>query len=64
MVSILKLRFRSGKYIVLAGEPDIESRQQEDAHDQVRDQAADDHDGEGPLRIRADTVGHRSRKES
>ena len=43
----------------VAGHPDVERGQQEDADDQVGQQAADDDDGEGPLRVGADGVRER-----
>ena len=39
-----------------AGPPHIERRQQEGAHDQVNDQAANDNDRKRPLRVRTDGV--------
>src|SRR5579863_5119350 len=51
-------RFGRGQDIGFAGDPDIERGQQENAHDQRGHEAADDHDGEGALGVRADGVGH------
>jgi hypothetical protein len=45
-----------GEFVSLAREPNIERRQNKDAHCQVDDQASDNDDREGPLRIGADGV--------
>jgi hypothetical protein len=41
--------FRSGQNVVFAGYPHVEGGKQEDADDQVGQQAADNDDGEGTL---------------
>jgi hypothetical protein len=51
--------FHGGQDVVFAGHPDVESGQQEDADDQVGEQAADDDDGEGSLRVRTNRVAQR-----
>ena len=48
--------FDCRQYIIFAGYPYIERRQQEDADHQVGDQATDNHNGEGALRVGADGV--------
>jgi hypothetical protein len=48
--------FGGGKDVVFAGYPDVEGGQQEDADNQVGEQATDDDDGKGALRVRADCV--------
>src|SRR5215475_13666057 len=50
-------RLRVGKYVAVPGDPGVKRRKQNYAHKQGRNQAADDHDGKRPLRIRADFMG-------
>jgi hypothetical protein len=42
-----------------ACEPDVKGRKQENADEENTDESADDHDREGPLRIRTDVVRER-----
>src|SRR5579862_7106359 len=49
VLALIKIRRRFWQNVVLSGYPDIDGRQQEDAHDQSRNQSANNHDGEGPL---------------
>ena len=53
---VLEFTFRNWQDVVLTRKPHIQCGQQEDTHDQIRDQAADDDDGEGTLRVRANGV--------
>ena len=46
-----KVRLRFGQHVTVAREPNIERGQNENAHDQVGNQSADDDDREGPLGI-------------
>src|SRR5271155_2324723 len=46
--------FGLGEFVAFTREPNIERRQNKDAHCQVDDQASDDDDREGSLRIGAD----------
>src|SRR5579862_1229625 len=54
-----ELRFGRRQDVALAGHPDVESRQQEDAHGEIGYQSAHDDDRERPLRIRSDGMRER-----
>src|SRR5208337_2784394 len=54
--------FRLGQLVGGSRPPDIKSGQQKNAHQQVGDQSADNHDGKRPLRIRSDVVRESSRQ--
>src|SRR5580658_4824798 len=62
--SVLELGFWRWQNIVVACNPDIERRQQKDAHDQISNESTDDDNREGPLRIRADSVRHGCRQQT
>jgi hypothetical protein len=53
---LFELAFRRGQYVAFAGNPDVERGQQVDAEQQGQQQAADNYDREGLLRIRADSA--------
>src|ERR1700689_720401 len=56
------LRFR--KNIAFPRNPSVKRGQQNDAQQQIGNQAAHDDDREGPLRIRSDVVRHSGRQQS
>jgi len=43
---LIELRFPFRQQIAFASHPQVESREKEDAHDQIGNEAADDHDRE------------------
>src|SRR5579863_6508630 len=45
----IEFHFGLGEYVVPSGHPDIQSREQENAHDQVGEQTAHNHDCERAL---------------
>ena len=51
--ALVESRLEIGKFVAFACDPDVQSRQQEDAQHQSCHQAADDYDGEGALRVLA-----------
>jgi hypothetical protein len=48
-LNFFELALNSGEYVVFASHPDVQGRQQEDAHNQIRNETPDDHDRERPL---------------
>lgn len=44
------------EFVAISGNPDVESGQEENAHDQVGDESADDDDGKRTLGVRTDGV--------
>src|ERR1700722_2383023 len=56
--------FGVGEFVAFAGYPDVHGWEEENAHDQGGDQAADDYDGEGALGIRADRAAGGGGKEA
>jgi len=56
MFAFREARLRRRKHVGVASNPHIEGWQQEHAHDQGSNQATNDDDGEGALRVGADSV--------
>ena len=56
MLALFKVTVRGREYVSLSGDPNIQGRQQEDAHYQVSDQPAHDDDRKGALRVGTDGV--------
>jgi hypothetical protein len=53
------LRTRLGQHVVRTCDPDIKRGKQEDAHNEIGNQASDNDDGKGALRVGADAVRER-----
>src|SRR5580704_5363729 len=51
-----KGRLRFGEFVAISGDPNVQGRQQNDAHGEGRDQTADDYDRERALGVGADGV--------
>src|SRR5215472_12757789 len=52
---LFKVRFRLRQLVAVLGDPNIQCRQQENAHQQSSQEASNNHNGEGPLRVRPDS---------